>query len=163
MRYQVQEMLRTEESWQRPGAVAAELAAYNPLIPQTGELSATLMFEYDMAEERRAVLQRLVGLEHHVWLHIGTTTPLLARLDEAQFDPHKISAVQYLKWTLSPAQRQLLKTPGTVVRLVLDHPHYTAQAVLSEATRQAIMHDPDGQPETQETAHTPGQIMWSKS
>ncbi len=158
MRYQVQEMLRTEESWQRPGAVAAELAAYNPLIPQTGELSATLMFEYDMAEERRAVLQQLVGIEQHVWLHIGATAPLLARFDGAQLDPHKIAAVQYLKWTLTPVQRQLLKTPGTVLRLVLDHPHYTAQAVLSEATRQAIMHDPDGQPDAQETAHTPGQM-----
>jgi len=92
-------------------------------------------------------------------LHIGTTAPLLARFDGAQLAPHKVSAVQYLKWTLTPAQRQLLQTPGTVVRLVLDHPRYTAQAVLSEATRRAIMHDPDGPPNAQVTAHTPIQMQ----
>lgn len=158
MHYQVQESLWTEQSWPRPGAVVEELAAYNPLLPQPGELSATLMFEYDVVAERHAALQRLVGIEQHVWLHIGATPPLLAHCDGAQLDRHKISAMQYLKWTLTPAQCQLLKTPGTVVRLVLDHPHYTAQAVLSEATRQAIMHDPDGQSEAQVTEHTPIQL-----
>ena len=61
MRYQVQEMLRAENSWGRPGAVEDELSAYNPLIPQPGELSATIMFEYATAEERRVQLPRLAG------------------------------------------------------------------------------------------------------
>ena len=38
------------------------------------------------------------------------------------------------------------------MRLVLDQPHDTAQAVLPETTCQAIMHDPDGQPDAQVTA-----------
>src|SRR5512139_3499382 len=47
LRYQVQEMLRAEDSWARAGAVDDELEAYNALIPQRGELSATLMLEYE--------------------------------------------------------------------------------------------------------------------
>jgi hypothetical protein len=143
MHYQVQEMLRAENSWERPGAVEAELAAYNPLIPQTGELSATLMFAYPTEAQRHTALQQLVGIDRHVWLHIGESAPVQARFAQEQLDQHKVSSVHYIKWHLSPTQCQLLKSPGTVLRLVIDHPYYAAQAILSEDTRRAIMHDPD--------------------
>ena len=52
IRYQVQEMLRAEDSWSRPGALEDELRAYNPLIPGHGSLSATLMLEYETPAER---------------------------------------------------------------------------------------------------------------
>src|SRR5262245_41799843 len=39
MLYQVQEMLRVEGSWLRPGAVEEEVDTYNALVPATGELS----------------------------------------------------------------------------------------------------------------------------
>ena len=51
--------------------------------------------------------------------------------------------MQYAKWSLSERQRELLRQDGTVVRIVIDHPSYRAQAVLSEESRKAIMHDPD--------------------
>lgn len=143
MRYQVLEMLRAEGTWNNASAVADELHAYNPLIPQTGELSATLMLEYETPEERVHELPRFVGLDRHVWLLVGDTNPAQATFDRGQIDEHKISAVQYVKWHLTTDQRRLLKTDGTVLRLVIDHPHYQAQAVLSEETRRAIMHDPD--------------------
>ena len=142
MRYQVHEMLRAEDSWSRHGAVDDEIRAYNALIPRTGELSATMMLEYAQADERARMLRQLVGLEHHVWLHIGDTSPILARFDRTQLHEHKVSSVQYLKFEISHEQRAALQTDGTVVRLVIDHPSYGAQAVLSEETRKAIAHDP---------------------
>jgi hypothetical protein len=141
--YQILEMIRVEQNWERPEAVQAELEAYNPIIPQTGELSATLMLEYAEEAERHEALQRLVGMEQHVWLQIGETSPVSAQFDVAQLDADKVSSVQYIKWHLSDAQRQLLQQDGTVVRIVIDHPQYNAQAVLAEDTRRAIMHDPD--------------------
>src|SRR5690606_9152692 len=66
MHYQVQEMLRAEESWLRPGAVADELEAYNPIIPQHGELSATMMIEYATAAERAIHLPQFVQIDRHV-------------------------------------------------------------------------------------------------
>jgi len=142
MRYQVQEMLRAENSWGRPGAVEDELTAYNPLIPQPGELSATIMFEYTSAEERRDQLPRLVGIDRHVWLRIGDTEPLLARFDRGQIDQRGVSSVQYVKWSLDPGRVALLAQEGTVVRVIIDHPACPAQAVLAEETRRDIANDP---------------------
>lgn len=141
--YQVHEMLRAEHGWNRPGAVEAELEAYNPLVPAAGELSATVMFEYDDEAERRVRFSELVGIDRHLELAIGDTSPILARFDRMQIDAQRISPVQFVKWDLDERQRALLKAEGTVLRLVVDHPSYSAQAVLSETTRTAIMHDPD--------------------
>lgn len=143
MHYQVHEMLRAEESWLRQGAVEDELDAYNPIIPRTGELSATMMLEYATAAERTLMLPQFVSIERHVWLRVGDAPPILATFDRGQIDEHKVSSVQYVKFALSDEHRRLLKTDGTVVRLTIDHPAYTAQAVLSEETRKAIANDPD--------------------
>jgi hypothetical protein len=142
MRYQVQEMLRAEDSWTRDGAVEDELEAYNALIPRPGELSATMMLEYETAEERAIMLPKFVGIDRHVRLHIGDTAPAIARFDRGQIDEHKVSSVQYVKFPLTDDQVRGLRTDGTVVRLVIDHPAYQAQAVLSEETRKAIADDP---------------------
>ena len=143
MHYQVHEMLRAEESWRRDGAIRDELEAYNPIVPQTGELSTTMMIEYATAAERALMLPKFVGLERHVWLRIGDTAPVPAVFDDSQIGEHKVSSVQYVTFALSDGQRHLLKADGTVVRLVIDHPASTAQAVLSEETRKAIANDPD--------------------
>ena len=143
MRYQVHEMLRAEDSWERPGAVEDELEAYNPLIPAPGELSATIMFEYETVEERAEYLPKFVGIDRHVWLQIGDTERVLAGFDRGQIDEHKVSSVQYIKWKLDDARLELLKREGTVVRIVIDHPFYQAQSVLSEQTRAEISGDPD--------------------
>ena len=142
MHYQVQEMLRAENSWQRQGAVEEELEAYNALIPGPGELSATMMLEDETAAERARMLPQLVGIERHLKLQIGDTPPIVAAFDRGQIDEHKVSSVQYVKWTLSEEQVRVLGADGTVVRIVIDHPAYTAQAILSEETRKAISQDP---------------------
>jgi hypothetical protein len=141
MLYQVHEMLRAEDSWDREGAVEDELAAYNPLIPGGGELSATLMLEYETPAERSHHLQALLGLDRHLWLHVGDSEPVAAVFDDAQVSPTRISSVQYVRWAVSGAQQRLLASDGTVVRIVIDHPHYQAQAVLGEETRKEIARD----------------------
>lgn len=144
MFYQVLEMLRAENSWDRPGALEDELSAYNPLLPRTGELSATVMFEYASAEERAVRLAELAGMEKHLWLVVGTEKPVAAEFDLSQIEPGaKISSVQFVKWRLDSVRRDLLKEEGTVVRIVIDHPRYQAQSVLSEQTRREIAADPD--------------------
>lgn len=143
MLYQVHEMLRAESSWERPGAVEDELDAYNPLVPSGRELSATLMLEYESPEERAERLTQLLGLDQHLWLHVGTTEPVKATFDSAQVSPTRISSVQYVKWPLSDEQAELIKTEGTVLRVVVDHPGYQAQAVLGEETRRELAADLD--------------------
>ncbi len=141
MLYQIHEMLRVENSWTRPGAVEDELAAYNPLIPANGRLSATLMLEYETPEERKEWLSKLVGIERHVWLEIGDAPAMAAAFDDAQVSPTRISSLQYISWSLDDEHREQLRAPGTVVRLRIDHPAYQAQAVLAEQTRAELAKD----------------------
>jgi hypothetical protein len=102
-----------------------------------------MMIEYVTAAERAVQLPRFVQIDRHVWLQIGDTPPVLATFDRGQIDEHKVSSVQYIKFALSDEQRRLLAADGTVVRLRIDHPAYTAQAVLSEESRKAISRDPE--------------------
>jgi len=141
MWYQVHEMLRAEDSWRRQGAVEEELGAYNPLIPAGAELSATLMISYETPEERSHHLQRLLGLDRHVWLRIGDTDPIAATFDRAQVSETRISSVQYIKWSIDDRRAEILASAGSVVRIVIDHPHYGGQAVMSEETRAEIAGD----------------------
>ena len=46
MQYQIQEILRIEKIFEADG-IEEELAAYNPLIPDGGNLKATFMIEYE--------------------------------------------------------------------------------------------------------------------
>ncbi len=146
MLYQVHEMLRAEESWQRPGAVEGELAAYNPVVPGERELSATLMLEYDDPDERTARLRALAGLESHLWLYVGEGAPVAATFEAAPLSAPRISSVQYVKFRLTAEQARLVTVAGTALRVVVDHPAYRAHADLGEATRRELAGDLEANP-----------------
>jgi hypothetical protein len=141
MLYQVHEMLRAEDSWTRDGAIEDELEAYNPLIPSDGALSATLMIEYETPEERSHHLRELLGIDRHLRLAVGDTEPVLAVFDSAQVSQTRISSLQYVRWALDVGRVGLIGQEGTVLKVMLDHPHYRAQAVLSEETRRELAAD----------------------
>src|SRR5262249_43041342 len=61
MRFQVQEMARAERML-RDEQIAHELETYNALIPDPGELSATLLIELQSDEQLREWLPKLVGI-----------------------------------------------------------------------------------------------------
>jgi hypothetical protein len=122
VRYQIQEMLRIERIV-KPAEVAHEVETYNELIPAAGELSACLLIEYETPEERDVRLRELLGLENHVWL-----ADAKARFDDRQISTDRISAVQYVKFSLTPEQAAQFPSGA---KLVVDHPHYQAERVLS--------------------------------
>jgi hypothetical protein len=62
MRWQVQEMARAERML-RDEEIAHEVETYNQLIPDVGELSATLLLELTSELALREWLPRLVGIE----------------------------------------------------------------------------------------------------
>jgi hypothetical protein len=100
------------------------------------------MIEYETPVERSRHLEALVGLdEGHVWLEVGEAGRVAALFDDAQVSPTRISSVQYIRWPLDDDQRRMLRTDGTVLRIVIDHPHYRAQAVLGEETRKELARD----------------------
>jgi hypothetical protein len=68
--YQIQEMLRIERLFE-DAAIREELDVYNPLIPDGSNWKATFMVEFPDAEERRAMLTQLVGIENNIWMQVG--------------------------------------------------------------------------------------------
>src|SRR3954466_3920393 len=69
IRFQIQEMARTEKMV-RDDQILGELEAYNPLIPEAGELSATLFVELTSKAALEEWLPKLVGIERSVELRI---------------------------------------------------------------------------------------------
>ena len=124
MRYQVQEMLRAERIFEAE-AIAEELAAYNPLIPDGTNLKATMMLEYPDVDQRRTALEQLKGVEDAVYLEIGNLGRVFAYADEdlERSDETKTSAVHFLRFELDAAMRGALKT-GAPLTLGVDHEHY---------------------------------------
>jgi hypothetical protein len=123
MRYQVQEMLRAERIFESE-AIAEELAAYNPLIPDGTNLKATMMLEYPDVAERRPALERLRGIENTVYVEVGTMGRVFAYADEdlERSDDTKTSAVHFLRFELAPAMRAAFKS-GAPLKLGVDHEH----------------------------------------
>jgi hypothetical protein len=148
LRFQVQEMLRVERI-RDPQKVQAELDVYNPLIPGGDELSATLFVEITDASEIRPELDRLVGIDEHVSLIFGEDageSAVRARFDPRQYEEDRISAVQYLRFPILPADAARLSDPATPVRLRIDHPQYRHEVELGPATRASLLADLRGEP-----------------
>jgi hypothetical protein len=120
MKYQVQEMLRAERIFEAD-AIADEIAAYNPLIPDGANWKATLMIEYDDVAQRRAALARMIGIEHRIWVNAGGT-PIFAIANEdlPRSNDEKTAAVHFLRFDLDPATVARVKA-GTPIALGIDH------------------------------------------
>ena len=69
IRYQIQEMLRIEKTFEEAG-IQDELDAYNPLVPDGANFKATMLIEYEDVEERKRALARLKGIEDRVWVQV---------------------------------------------------------------------------------------------
>ncbi len=69
IRYQIQEMLRIEKTFEEEG-IEDELQAYNPLVPDGRNWKATLLVEYEDVDERKRALEKLKGIEDRVWVKV---------------------------------------------------------------------------------------------
>jgi len=138
---QVQEMLHIERGGDEQ--ILDELAAYNPMIPNGSELSATVMIEIADAERRHAALSRLGGIEHKMFLTIaGETVRGLADPTRENTSPEgKASSVQFIKFPLAPAQKEKLRTAGAPIVVGIDHENYGHMAVMPEPVRAALAED----------------------
>ncbi len=70
IRYQILEMLRAERIFDSAG-IQAELDAYNPLIPDGSNWKVTLLIEFPDPGERRAALEKLIGVEDRCWVRVS--------------------------------------------------------------------------------------------
>ena len=134
IRYQVQEMLRVERIFE-PAAIADELAAYNPLIPDGRNWKATFLIEYEDATARAAALARMPGVEHRVWLQVGDLPRAFAHANDdlERTSRDKTAAVHFLRFELTDAQIDAVHA-GAPVTFGIDHDELRCQATLGAAS-----------------------------
>lgn len=136
---QIEEILRAEGITQDP-QIEAEIEVYNAMMPDEGSLSATLFVELPPDAEPVAALGALVGLDEHVVLHIGPHA-VRAAFEPGRSTAHKISAVQYTRYPLTPEARAALQSPGTQLVLEIDHPNYRHRVECSDELRLSLAGD----------------------
>ena len=141
IRYQIQEMLRIEKTFEEAG-IQDELDAYNPLVPDGRNLKATMLIEYEDVDERRDALARLRGIEDAVYVRVEGFPDVRAIADEdlERENADKTSAVHFVRFELTPAMIAGFRD-GRDVEIGVDHPEYRAQVTLSPASRTALAAD----------------------
>ena len=127
IRYQIQEMLRIEKTFEERG-IQDELDAYVPLIPDGTNLKATMMIEYEDPVLRKIELARLRGIENRVYIEVDGHSPVYAVADEdlPRENEEKTSSVHFLRFEFEPAVIRAFQR-GAPVALGVDHPNYTVR------------------------------------
>jgi len=142
IRYQIQEMLRIEKTFDEAG-IQQEVDAYNPLVPDGSNLKATMLLEYEDADARHAALAQLRGIEDHVFMRVAGFPVVQAIADEDldRENDDKTSAVHFVRFELTPAMIAAFKA-DTPVALSIDHPNYQAEvAMISPLVQETLASD----------------------
>ena len=129
---QVQEMLYIEKGGDEQ--LHDELIAYNPLIPNGKELTATLMFEIDNPISRAAFLGKVGGIEEMVFMKInGETVKAIPEEDVDRTSAEgKASSVQFIHFNFTDEQIQKFKLSNVNIELGVDHREYSHTTKLSK-------------------------------
>lgn len=145
IRFQIQEMARIERLIS-DDAIQGELDTYNPLIPDPGQLSATLFLELTTDDQLREWLPKLVGIERSIVLRAGTGAEAVEvraqpeEAHEAQLTREETTAsVHYVRWELTPEEIAVVERGP--VALAVDHPAYRETADLRPITVEELLRD----------------------
>jgi len=138
---QVQEMLYIEKGGEEQ--LKDELTAYNPLIPNGKELTATLMFEIDNPVSRSAFLSKVGGIEEKVFIKIdGVSIKASPEKDVDRTSAEgKASSVQFIHFKFNDEQIQKFKLEDAEVEIGINHKEYTHTTKLSLANLSSLSAD----------------------
>ena len=138
---QVQEMLYIEKGGDEQ--LKDELTAYNPLIPNGKELTATLMFEIDNPVSRSAFLSKVGGIEEKVFIKIdGEFIKASPEKDVDRTSAEgKASSVQFIHFKFNDEQIQKFKLEDAEVEIGINHKEYSHTTKLSLANLSSLSAD----------------------
>lgn len=138
---QVQEMLHIEKGGDEQ--LKDELIAYNPLVPNGKELTATLMFEIDNPISRAAFLGKVGGIEEKIFIKINDE--IVKAVPEEDVDrtsaEGKASSVQFIHFKLNDDQISKFKSDSATIELGIDHKEYTHTTKLAENSVKSLCAD----------------------
>ena len=138
---QVQEMLYIEKGGDEQ--LKDELTAYNPLIPNGKELTATLMFEIDNPVSRATFLSKVGGIEEKVFMKINGD--IINAIPEEDVDrtssEGKASSVQFIHFKFNEEQIQKFKSDQTQIEIGINHDEYSHSTKLNDGTIKSLSRD----------------------
>ena len=138
---QVHEMLYIEKGGDEQ--LKDELAAYNPLVPNGKELTATLMFEIDNPVSRASFLGKVGGIEEKVFMRIDKE--LIKAIPEEDVDrtsaEGKASSVQFIHFKFTDNQIEKFKSNLSLIEIGINHNEYSHSTKLSEQTIKSLSAD----------------------
>ena len=138
---QVQEMLYIEKGGDEQ--LKDELSAYNPLVPNGKELTATLMFEIDNPVSRAAFLGKVGGIEEKVYMKVNGE--LIKAVPEEDVDrtsaEGKASSVQFIHFRLNDVQIKEFKSEVPLIEIGIEHKEYSHSTKLNDATVKSLAAD----------------------
>jgi hypothetical protein len=138
---QVQEMLYIEKGGDEQ--LKDELIAYNPLVPNGKELTATLMFEIDNPVSRSSFLGKVGGIEENVFLKINNE--IIKAIPEQDVDrtseEGKASSVQFIHFKFNDDQISKFKSNNISVDLGINHKEYSHTTKLNEDNIKSLSAD----------------------
>jgi hypothetical protein len=139
--FQIQEMMRAERIVEEK-AIQHELETYNALLAEPGGLGATMLIELTESSRIREEMDKFLGVNDGriTFLQIGDQR-IPGEFLLGQSNETRVSAVQFVKFGLTPDQRRAFADPGTVVELVVDHPAYHHRSGIEGAQRQELIRD----------------------
>jgi len=142
IRYQVQEMLRIEKTFEEDG-IMDELEAYNPLIPDGTNLKCTQMIEFPDEEERKVKLAELVNVENRTYIQIQGFDRVYAIADEdlERANSEKTSSVHFSRFEFTADMIAAIKN-GAAIAMGSDHPNYNYRVdEIDPETQGSLMED----------------------
>ncbi len=141
IRRQIQEMLHIEKVFDGNG-IQSEIDAYAPLVPDGGNWKATMLIEYPDVHQRKRELARLIGVEDRLFVEVEGHARVHAIADEdlERSTDEKTSAVHFVRFDFSPAQRAAIRA-GAAVKVGCDHTHYPAHASIAPETLASLAGD----------------------
>jgi hypothetical protein len=138
--FQIAEMMRVENI-RDAAKIAEEVRVYNDLIAGDGELRATFFVEITDRGRIKEDLDSLIGLESRGLYLVVDGERIPAEFEPGHAREDRISAVHYVRFVLSPDQRRKIVSGEAAVEVVIEHPGYSAHAVLTSDTRAALADD----------------------
>ncbi len=142
MLLQVQEMARVEKLT-TDEEIQVELDTYNPMIPEPGQLTATVFLELTSDDQLREWLPKLVGIERSFAIVLPNGDRVRSITEEAhagQLTREEVTAaVHYIRFEFD--QEQVDSFTAGPVRIDIEHPDYLEAVELSDSTHRELLSD----------------------
>ena len=141
LRSQIQEMVRAERIFEA-SKIQDELDVYNAILPQSGELSATLMIEITDDDRIKTVLDSFQGMDRSDTLSIRIEDEAAyAQFEAGHSKEDKISAVHFIRFAIPQSFAQLLQAHEANASIHITHENYVAETQVPDEMKAEWLKD----------------------